>query len=82
MMPTRIAAHVFLSAASVYLAGCASAPTSGIETPIVDMAGVDQVKYNQDLAACFEGRPFISVSGYMSDCMRGKGYRVLASYTG
>lgn len=57
------------------LAGCVSAPVP----PVVDMAGVDPVRLNQDLAACEEERrnTFFSVGPPLANCMRAKGYKVL-----
>lgn len=57
------------------LAGCASAPVP----PVVDMAGVDPVKLNRDLADCEEYRRNLTIGlgPPLANCMRDKGYKVL-----
>ena len=62
------------------LAGCAV--NSAYEPPIVDMTGVDPVRYNADLGACTNQRrandSFIVLGAPISDCMAARGYTVLA----
>ena len=56
------------------LAGCGETPR-----PLVDMEGVDPVKHNRDLAACYDkvGKQFFSWGTDVGDCMASKGYKVL-----
>jgi hypothetical protein len=61
----------------VALAGCGGGPTPA---PIVDMAGVDQTKYNRDLAACYDAAPAVSFGNPVSRCMSDKGYKVLVGF--
>ncbi|WP_165405716.1 hypothetical protein [Bradyrhizobium genosp. SA-3] len=67
--------------ALLLLAGCA-ARTAYVEPPVVDMAGVDQNRYNTDLSACQQEKIAATATtvwtGYMvGECMERKGYRVL-----
>lgn len=64
------------------LAGCA-ARTPYVEPPVVDMAGVDQNRYNNDLSACQQEKiartaDTILTLDWVSQCMERKGYKVLA----
>ena len=46
--------------------------------PIVDMQGVDPVKYQQDLAYCREERKWtLTFGNYMDECLATKGYKIL-----
>lgn len=47
--------------------------------PVVDMKGVDPVRYNRDLAACedYVARQFISAGNGVSRCLSEKGYKIL-----
>lgn len=46
--------------------------------PVVDMEGVDQVKYNRDLADCYNEKRFATEWGSpITNCMRAKGYKIL-----
>jgi len=49
--------------------------------PIIDRAGVDEVQYNRDLAACHNERPAITVGAYITRCMTQRGYKVLYGHT-
>ena len=56
------------------LAGCAGRSRD----PIVDMQGVDPVKYQQDLAYCREARKWtLTLGNYMDECLATKGYKIL-----
>ena len=56
------------------LAGCAGRRGD----PIVDMQGVDPVKYQQDLAYCREERKWtLTLGNYMDECLATKGYKIL-----
>lgn len=55
------------------IAGCATKA----QAPIVDMEGVDIVKYNRDLADCELNAPFISAGSHLTRCMHEKGYKIL-----
>lgn len=62
---------------SLFLAGCAA--QSAYEPPIVDMRGVDQQKYANDLAECTEAKKamgFVTVGAPISNCLRERGYNV------
>ncbi|WP_027565276.1 hypothetical protein [Bradyrhizobium sp. URHA0013] len=64
------------------LAGCA-ARTAYVEPPVVDMAGVDQNRYNNDLSACTNEKiartaDTLWTNDMISQCMERKGYKVLA----
>lgn len=53
--------------------------------PLIDHINVSDAKYNKDLGDCREATkgswvPFSG--GSVSDCMKGKGYRVLMDNTG
>ena len=65
-------AALILAAAVAALAACAPVPE-----PIVDMAGVDSVVYQRDLAECYRTQPFIAAGNPVTACMRAKGYRIL-----
>ncbi|WP_151178627.1 hypothetical protein [Hypericibacter terrae] len=66
---------LMLAAMAALLAGCQATPQ-----PIVDMEGVAQVQYNRDMAWCVNNQPFIALGNPVTDCMRGKGYRILVGY--
>jgi hypothetical protein len=58
----------------VLLAGCAGRPRE----PVVDMQGVDPVKYQQDLADCQAERKWTLTFGNdMDECLEAKGYKIL-----
>jgi hypothetical protein len=58
----------------ILLAACADRPRD----PIVDMQGVDPVKYEQDLAYCREERKWtLTFGNYMDECLATKGYKIL-----
>jgi hypothetical protein len=58
------------------LAGCGGGPTP---LPIVDMHGVDQAKYNDDLAYCVNNQTF-GFGNAVTRCMKAKGYKILVGY--
>jgi hypothetical protein len=72
--------RVFVLIAALTLWGCAGA----MPRPIVDLVGKDPVQANSDLADCENKQPvaFFGLNGdgnfYLSRCMEGKGYKVLA----
>jgi hypothetical protein len=71
----RFSVLVFLA---IGLCGCAS--RSQYQGPIVDMSGVDPVKYNNDLGRCTRMKQeasFIGAATMISDCMAERGYRVI-----
>jgi hypothetical protein len=62
------------------LSGCAS--TSTREPPIVDMRGVDQQKYANDLHDCTEqSQGFITFGAPISRCLTQRGYTVTVPKT-
>jgi hypothetical protein len=58
------------------LSGCGGP----VPTPVVDMSGVDQVKYNRDLAECINNQPAFAFGNPVTKCMRANGYDVLVAY--
>jgi hypothetical protein len=59
------------------LTGCAF--QSAYEPPVVDMRGVDQQRYAQDLHDCTEAKKnagFVTVGQPISDCLEKRGYTV------
>lgn len=69
---------IFSIGLAVMLTGCAG--YSPMEGPIVDMAGVDQNKYNLDLSECRQKKQnssFVGAATMISDCMAERGYRVI-----
>jgi hypothetical protein len=67
-----------VSMSGVLLAGCAG--YSPYEGPLVDMAGVDQTKYNNDLSECRhkkQNASFVGAGTMISDCMAERGYNVI-----
>ena len=63
------------------LTGCGHySANSGLQKPVVDMKGVDQVAYNRDTAECLDTRPFVMPNDYLVNCLKGKGYKMLAQY--
>lgn len=69
LAPLALSAPVVLT----ILAGC----VTKAEAPIVDMEGVDIVKYNRDLADCELSTPVVSLGSYLTKCMHEKGYKIL-----
>lgn len=67
--------RIALIVSSLVLAGCTSVPQ-----PVVDMAGVDQAKYSQDLAACYNEMPAVYFGNPVTACMKQKGYKVLVGF--
>jgi hypothetical protein len=67
---------------AVLIANVLSACAGPTPTPIVDMAGVDPVVYNRDLAQCVKenASKAIVLGNGVTECMKGKGYRVLVGY--
>ena len=70
---------LFLASLTLGLAACAA------PEPLVDRMNVSDAKYTADLKSCRDESsggwiPF--TGGSVSDCMKGKGYRVLMSNTG
>jgi hypothetical protein len=71
-----------LGVVAITLAGCAMR-TAYLAPPTVDMRGVDQAKYNNDLSDCQDEKvrrtadTFITTN-MVSDCMAAKGYKILA----
>lgn len=64
--------------AAVTLAGCAGG--SRYASPIVDMRGVDPVKYANDVGECTELKrqlPVYADGGAISKCMAARGYTVI-----
>lgn len=69
---------MMMGVVGITLAGCAS--RSQYQGPIVDMTGVDPVKYNNDLGQCTRKKQeasFIGAATMISDCMSERGYRVI-----
>jgi hypothetical protein len=67
-----------LGVAAVALSGCAG--NSRYIAPIVDMRGVDPIKYNNDLGECTQQKrdtPFYMDGGSISKCMTARGYTVI-----
>jgi hypothetical protein len=61
---------------TVFLAGCSYPPL-----PVVDMQGVDPVKYNRDAAECAEhAETAFEFGNAATNCMRKKGYKILYGY--
>jgi hypothetical protein len=63
------------------LTGCAARPTY-VEPPVIDMAGVDQNRYNTDLSVCTNEKiaatsTTLWTSDMIGQCMERKGYKVL-----
>lgn len=74
--------QILIPLTSLLLAGCA-ARTPNVEPPVVDMAGVDQNRYNTDLSVCTNEKiaatsTTLWTNDMISQCMERKGYRVLA----
>jgi len=71
--------QLLLSVVLTALALCACAPT---QTPIVDMAGVDLVSYNRDLAWCVQDNAskVLVLGNGVTRCMKDKGYKILVGY--
>ena len=70
---------VLVSLGILALAGCSS------PEPLIDHINVSDAKYNRDLSECREEThggwlPF--TGGSVSDCMKGRCYRVLMSNSG
>ena len=64
-----------LSLASLLItlgAGCSTA-----HDPIIDRSGVDDARYNRDLASCRQGAFPVGFSNPVASCMTAKGYTVL-----
>lgn len=51
-----------------------------VPAPIVDMHGVDQAKYNEDLADCVNNQPAFAFGNPVTKCMKAKGYKILVGY--
>jgi hypothetical protein len=69
----RISVLVFL-----LLSGCAG--HDRLEGPVVDLAGVDPVKYNKDMGECTQIKreaSFVGSAGIITDCMTSRGYRII-----
>ena len=64
-----------LIATAILLNGCQTAPV-----PVVDMAGVDTVQYNRDLADCYDETPAFAWGNWLATCLEGKGYTVLVGH--
>jgi hypothetical protein len=65
-------------ASCVLLANCAATP-SAYAPPVVDMRGVDQQKYANDLADCTaqkQNAGWFTPGGMISKCLRERGYTV------
>ena len=68
-----------LAALALASAGCSS------PDPLIDRMGVSDAKYNRDIAECRDqGSGWFSFGGgtSLSDCMKGKGYKVLMGNSG
>jgi hypothetical protein len=69
---------IFSIGLAVMLTGCAG--HSPMEGPLVDMAGVDQNRYNTDLSECRnqkQNSSFVGAATMISDCMASRGYHVI-----
>lgn len=65
--------RMFMVAALGLLDGCSFAGE-----PMVDRMGVDDARYNRDVAACKQQSAMpVGFSNPVATCMTGKGYRVL-----
>ena len=64
----------------VIVACLAASACSPIPAPIVDHTGVDEAKYNQDLADCYNQDHGINVGNPVTRCMEAKGYKILVGY--
>ena len=70
-----------VAAVLVCLALCSVlAACSATHHPIVDMTGVDQATYNQDLAECVKNQPAFAFGNPVTRCMKDKGYTILVGY--
>jgi hypothetical protein len=45
--------------------------------PIIDLQGVDQVKYNRDLADCYKEQGVFVTDQMLPKCVERKGYKVI-----
>jgi hypothetical protein len=61
--------------AAVLATGAAACST--LAPPVVDMEGVDQVKYNRDLAWCYNNLSGFEMGNAVTNCMERKGYKIL-----
>jgi hypothetical protein len=62
---------------TIPLAGCAF--NNAYEPPVVDMRGVDQQKYANDLYECTQakkGAGFVTLGAPISRCLEQRGYKV------
>lgn len=67
-----------LTMSGVLLAGCAG--YSPYEGPLVDMAGVDQNRYNTDLSECRtikKNATFVGNGRLITECMTSRGYKII-----
>jgi hypothetical protein len=67
-----------LGAAALALSGCAG--SSRYAAPIVDMRGVDPIKYNNDLGQCTQQKRdtvFYADGGVITRCMAARGYTII-----
>ncbi len=70
-----------LGAVGIAVAGCA-VRTPYMASPVVDMRGIDQDRYNADLSDCQQFKikrnaDTIWTNSIISDCMTARGYHVL-----
>ena len=64
--------------ALLLLSNCAS--NTPFTPPVIDMAGVDQTKFNNDISECNRRREeggFVQFGPVISNCTRDKGYRII-----
>jgi hypothetical protein len=63
---------------ALLVSGCGSS-----QPPIIDMTGVDQGQHSRDLAECTKaaGQKIIDYTpgGFVSSCMKDRGYKVLVN---
>lgn len=81
MKPFSSRARRRAGAALIAVVMCIAAQAcTGLPPPVVDMEGVDQAKYNRDLAACYEEKKFAFEMGNpITNCIKKKGYKILYS---
>lgn len=71
---------IMLGVVAITIAGCPSMSTR--ESPIVDMRGVDQQKYANDLHDCTEqAQAFVTFGAPISRCPTDRGYTVTIAKT-
>ncbi len=73
-MVHRLARFALIPALMGGLAACGKP-----NEPLIDRTGVDDARYQRDLATCQQPSPlsYVSLSNPVASCMTGKGYKVL-----